>query len=78
MALILRGKTRCAICGAVFRADGEILVAPDLIAEESEPLDQYSDAAFHPSCFLAWEPRTAFEAKREEAVAFDMLAIHQP
>ena len=60
MALIIRGKTECSLCGTVL-IDGDDLVATsNFIADEDDPLWRFSDSAMHRQCFLSWEHRQRF------------------
>jgi hypothetical protein len=62
MALVFRGKTTCMICGEVLQQDDDIGATTAFIADKSDPLWRYSDAAFHRSCFSSWPLRQEFEA----------------
>jgi hypothetical protein len=57
MALIARGKSKCALCGEVIGVDDVIVATSHFIADENDSLWRYSDAPFHKRCFLAWEWR---------------------
>jgi hypothetical protein len=60
MALIITGKSGCAICGKVLQK-GEALVATSpFIGNKDHPLWCYSDAAMLKSCFLTWSERLFF------------------
>jgi hypothetical protein len=50
MALIIKGKTICPLCGKVIRADANVVAFPAFL-KKSHPLAKYSDAAFHKECF---------------------------
>jgi len=63
MALIARGETCCALCNAVIGKGDEIVATTHFIADPSDPLWEYSDAAMHRACFLKWERRLDFVAK---------------
>src|ERR1041385_6740900 len=60
MALIFRGKSKCALCGEVIAVDDALVATSHFIADQSDSLWRYSDAAFHKRCFLAWERRAEF------------------
>ena len=60
MALILRGKSRCAICGAVLKTGDSIVATTAFISDETDPLWRYSDAGMHSECFVRWEHREEF------------------
>ena len=60
MALILIGKTECALCGSVLNADDAIVATSHFIADSQNPFWRFSDAAMHKACFLNWGQRQAF------------------
>jgi hypothetical protein len=60
MALIFRGKSRCALCGQAIAVDDVIVATTHFIANQNDSLWRYSDAPFHTRCFLAWERRREF------------------
>ncbi|MGE0132364.1 MAG: hypothetical protein AB7U82_30140 [Blastocatellales bacterium] len=60
MALIFRGKTKCALCDTVLKSDDRIVATSHFIADRKHPLWRFSDAAMHKTCFLDWEQRQAF------------------
>ena len=68
MALIIYGKTPCALCGTVLVAGDDLVGTMHYIADESDHLSKYSDAGMHRHCFLAWEHRPAFVAKYNATV----------
>ena len=62
MAIIIRGKSECSLCGQVL-ADGDDLVATThFIHHQSHPLWRYSDSAMHRTCFAKWPEANAFRA----------------
>jgi hypothetical protein len=63
MALIFRGKSKCALCGQVIEVDDVIVATSHFIADKSDSLWRYSDAPFHKRCFLAWERRHEFVSR---------------
>jgi hypothetical protein len=65
MALLLPGKTTCPLCGEVIGPDDSVVGTTHFIADESDPLWRYSDAAFHRNCFERWEHRAEFETRYE-------------
>jgi hypothetical protein len=66
MAIILRGKTLCSICGQTL-LDGEAIVAsPHFIHDEHHPLRKFSDSGMHRTCFIGWSKATAFRAAYHE------------
>jgi hypothetical protein len=60
MALIARGKTKCALCDSVLKVDDEIVATSHFIADIRHPLYRFSDAGMHKTCFLNWDQRQAF------------------
>lgn len=61
MALITRRSTSCPLCGEGIGAHDDI-VATSQFLESGHPLFQFSDAAMHRGCFLAWKDRAEFVA----------------
>ena len=51
MAIVLRGKSKCSICGKVLEEGQEIVMFSPFVSNEMDPLWMFSDAAFHASCF---------------------------
>ena len=60
MALILRGATRCSICGTVLQEQEPVVATSHFIADQADPLWQFSDTAMHKGCFLDWHLRKQF------------------
>jgi hypothetical protein len=60
MALIFRGKTKCALCDGVLKADDAIVATSHFIADRQHPLWRFSDAAMRETCFLDWDQRRLF------------------
>ena len=50
MALLLRGRTLCPICGKVIGAEEEATLFPHFILNEKDPLYVLSDSACHSAC----------------------------
>jgi hypothetical protein len=50
MAILLRGMTRCPICGIVIEEGDEVVLFPHVVINEADPLYALSDAACHRSC----------------------------
>jgi hypothetical protein len=63
MAIVMRGKSTCPLCGKVLGKDDAIVGTTHFIADQNDPLWRFSDAAMHRACFDAWEHRAEFEAK---------------
>ena len=68
MALLLRGKTECALCGEVIGATDEVVGTQHFISDPSDTFFRYSDAVLHKTCFEAWEQRAEFLARYEEHI----------
>src|SRR5215471_19281755 len=68
MAIIITGKSACALCGQTLLAEQEIVDTPRFIADRNDPLWRFSDAAMHRTCFDAWEHRAEFVAKYEQVL----------
>ena len=52
MALLIRGKSACPLCGKVISENDEVVATPALL-KSTHPLAAFSDAAFHQECFAA-------------------------
>ena len=50
MALVVAGKTRCPLCGNVLASSDELVAFPAFLGAKHR-LSDFSDAAFHRSCF---------------------------
>lgn len=50
MAILLRGKTTCPICGMVIAEGDEAVLFPHFILNEDDPLYALSDTACHAAC----------------------------
>jgi hypothetical protein len=57
------GAAHCALCGATILRGEEALVTPDFLADDTDPLWRFSDAAMHRACFLVWDRRKVFVAR---------------
>ena len=68
MALVIAGKSRCAVCDAIIE-DGQDITAFPAFLPSKHRLWRYSDAAFHAQCFAAWAERPTFEALYQRAQA---------
>ena len=62
MAIVIPGKTRCAICNQIIEADDEIVAFSPFIPNKLDPLWIFNDAAAHAQCF--WQHPLAAEADR--------------
>ena len=68
MALVVLGKSTCALCEGVLE-DGQDITAFPAFLPAKHRLWRYSDAAFHAQCFAAWSERPAFDALYQRAQA---------
>jgi hypothetical protein len=53
MAILLAGKTSCAICGNVIERGDEAVLFPHVVLNEKDPLHALSDASCHAACVTA-------------------------
>jgi len=60
VAIILRGKSKCPICGDVIGKEDELVSTSHFIQDRTDPLWRFSDAGMHRQCFLAWQHRSEF------------------
>jgi hypothetical protein len=63
MAIVLRGKTECSVCGNVIMNGDDIVATSHFIADKNDPSWRFSDSAMHHSCFNEWDHRAEFVAK---------------
>jgi len=61
MALVLRDRTRCSICGDVLGKDDKIVGLLHCLPV-GHPLWRFSDSVVHQNCFEGWSHRSFFEA----------------
>ena len=66
MALILTGKTPCAICGVILIEGDDIFATSGGPVQPNDPLWPYQDAGMHRSCFRTWPLRDSFRQKFNE------------
>jgi hypothetical protein len=50
MAILVRGSTRCPICGEIIAENDPATAFPPFVSNERDPLFFFSDAAFHERC----------------------------
>ena len=50
MALLIRGKTTCLLCGKIIKERQEVVAFPAFLPS-GHPLGIFSDAVFHRTCF---------------------------
>ena len=60
---IAPGAALCALCHQPVRPDDAVVVTPDFLADDSDPLWRFADAVLHRSCFFLWDRRRAFIAR---------------
>ena len=53
MALVVRGKTACSLCGKVHQRDDDVVLCPAGLFEPAEPLFVLNDAGVHRDCLMA-------------------------
>ncbi|HEX4519554.1 MAG TPA: hypothetical protein VH063_08255 [Gaiellaceae bacterium] len=63
MALILRGKSKCAVCGQTIQADDEATGLPHFADGPADVHWRFSDAPFHLSCYLNLPEQAEIEAR---------------
>lgn len=51
MALLVRGRTHCPLCGRIIAAGDPVVSFPPLISNQLDPLFMFNDASFHRWCF---------------------------
>ena len=66
MALIIRGSTKCAVCGQVLTDEDEVAGLPHFAADPSDPLWRYSDAGFNRRCYESLPERVEIELRIED------------
>lgn len=59
MAIFLRDKSRCLICGQILHINDEITTFPAFLPS-SHKWHKYSDGIFHSECFRTWENSVDF------------------
>jgi hypothetical protein len=63
LSRVRAGTATCALCNEAIRPDADAVVTPDFIADDTDPLFRFSDAAMHRACFAVWERRKHFVAR---------------
>jgi hypothetical protein len=51
MAIVIRGKSKCVLCGNLLRDGDEVVSFSPFVSNELDPLWKFSDAGFHVNCF---------------------------
>jgi hypothetical protein len=65
MAIIILGKSKCAVCGKLL-LEGDDVVGTRPFLKATHPLGRFSDAGFHRACYASFPERQAFEEAYEE------------
>jgi hypothetical protein len=60
MALVIRGKTKCSVCGLLLETDQDIVCFPHFL-QPDHPLWRFSDSAMHNRCYERWGHHDFFE-----------------
>jgi hypothetical protein len=66
MALLVRGSTKCRICGKVIAAGDRAILFEPFLANERDPLFFFSDGAFHKACIDAYSDGAAARERAAE------------
>ena len=61
MAIFIEGKSICVRCGKTIESSAEVVGFPAFVPKNHEFSD-FSDAAFHKECFLAWKDHEQFQS----------------
>jgi hypothetical protein len=65
MAHLIPGKTVCAICGKSIAGGADSIGFPAFIPRGHE-FEQYSECAFHRTCYLDWDEHQRFQRLFDE------------
>lgn len=60
MALVMLGRTACALCRVPLQEGDAIFATSGCFLDEADPLARYCDAAMHWRCYAAWPHRDRF------------------
>jgi hypothetical protein len=60
MAILIFGRSGCALCGEVLNQDDDIVATSHFIHDETSPLWRFSDSGMHRLCFSSWELKSDF------------------
>lgn len=69
MAIIIRDKTPCSICGRILRGEDDVVMTPHFIGDSADMFWHYSDSGMHRPCFLAWPLKESFTQRFNEVSA---------
>lgn len=71
MAIIIRGSSKCSLCGKVIEDGQDVVAFSPFVGNELDPLWIFNDRGFHRACFeahpLAGEAQASFEKGLEQA-----------
>jgi hypothetical protein len=59
MALVIRGKTTCSVCGLILEPNQDVVGFPHFLPPDHR-LWRFSDSAMHNSCYEQWEHHDYF------------------
>jgi hypothetical protein len=62
MQRVRAGTAICALCHEAISPAEDVVITPDLLADETDPFYRFSDAAMHRACFVVWDRRKGFIA----------------
>jgi hypothetical protein len=57
---VTSGAAICAICREAVHPDDDVVLTPDFLADDTDPLWRFTDAVVHRPCFLVWDRRKIF------------------
>ena len=60
---VASGAAICALCREAVRPDDDVIITPDFLADDTDPLWRFTDAVVHRPCFLLWDQRKTFVAR---------------
>jgi len=63
LAIVIRGKTACSICGRTLLDGDDVVLFPHFIPDDAHPLWRFSDSAMHRVCFQDWGSAADFRAE---------------
>lgn len=53
MAVIIKDKTKCALCGKIIKEQEKIIAIPDFSYNEKDLLNYFSNKVFHKNCYIS-------------------------
>jgi hypothetical protein len=63
---VTSGAAICALCREAVRPDDDVVLTPDFLANDNDPLWRFTDAVLHRPCFLVWDLRKTFVARHNQ------------